>query len=43
MTSLSLACVAGPRRGKGRGICAKHEKRVRSMREWGGGGVVPLR
>ena len=34
-----VACVAGARRGKERGIRAKHEKRARRARA--GGGVAP--
>ena len=33
----SLACVAGTRRGKGRGLRKRHEKRAQGMR----GGVLP--
>ena len=38
-----VACVAGARRGKERGIRAKHEKRTWSARGGvgGGGGVAP--
>ena len=37
----SVACVAGARRGKGRGIRAKREKRARSARAQAHAGYFP--